>query len=232
MSSPTFRPLYAFKVSQETKSEDPAIAHINTTTFFSFKELSRAEREDADEVRAAAWGRYIEKGLMPEAILIKHYTNAGGTYDEADHKRKNELDAALLAAYYDLNAAQINEKENADKIKELQLHIVTLRNQLMELNARHNVFFENTAEAKAKAKLIEYLVLHFSYWRKDEAKDWEPFFAGDTTEAKLASFDRMVEANDPLWAKARPTLEFLGTMRATTSEVFTKEQINDFLGES
>lgn len=199
-----------------------------TPHMFAFQKPSRAQRELADEEHAVWWTRYVERGIMPEAQLIKTYNNYGGVFSEEEKHSLKTLEATLLLRLDDLRRAQIQEKDDLPKLRALAEEVVDLRTRIIDFRQARDVFYSNTAEAKAKAKLIEYLVLHFSWHREDETKDWQQFFAGNTTDEKNASRDKLEEAADELFSLARDRLVFVATIYATAQGNLNKGDIEAF----
>jgi len=196
--------------------------------YFAFQKPSRVQRELAEEERAIWWTRYVEKGIMPEAQLLKTYNNYGGVLSDEEKVSYQTMQSSLLVAMDDLRATQVNERENRAKITELADKIVDLRNRIIDFRQARDVFFDTTAESKAKGKLIEYLVLHFSWHRDDETKDWQPFFPGNTTDEKNVSRDLLEENNDELFLLARDRLLFVATIYATAQGNLNKGDIEAF----
>lgn len=244
MSNNPFRILYNFTVFSEslvdeTTSREENGQTISVTTkvpkrtpaYFAFKEPSRAEREDADVERAIWWNKFVERGLKPQAELMKKYSNVGTSMSDEQKSAYRQKRVDLLKLEQELKRLFINEGENTAQIEETALKLEELRDDIVAFEREQSSFFENTAEAKAREKLIEYLVLHLSYFRLDESKDWEPFFKGANTAEKLNSFDRLVEEQSELLAKARTQLEFLAAVRASNSGPISRDRLEEFIKE-
>jgi hypothetical protein len=244
MSTNQFRILYNFSVVTDSLVDETTSREENgqtvsvttkvpkkTPTYFAFKEPSRAEREDADIERASWWNKFVEKGLMPQAELMKKYSNVGTSMSDDQKSAYRQKRVDLLKLEQELKRLFVNESENEAKINEVALKLEELRDDITAFEREQSSFFENTAEAKAREKLVEYLVLHLSYFRADETKDWEPFFKGATTTEKLVSFDRMVDEQNELLGKARSQLEFLAAVRASNSGPISRDRLEEFIKE-
>lgn len=249
MSTSSFKSLYDFtcwtqhEVDQVTtrQEDDPANPGTPKTitetvkvkqrvpAYFAFKEPSRAEREEADVVRAVWWNRFVDRGIKPQAELMKTYGNVGNTISDEQKLAYRRKQADLLRLEQEMKRAEVGEPRDEALLDSLALKLVELRDDIIAFEREQQSFFENTAEAKAREKLIEYLVLHLSFHRLDETKDWEPFFKGATTEEKLAAFDRMHEAQDELLTLARSRLEFLGAVRASNPGPIARDRLEEFL---
>jgi len=193
---------------------------------------SRAEKEEADIERAAWVNKYHERGLMLEAMLIKKYVDEGGTLPKQYQKEYQELQNDLLETEKSLLEMETLEKEKKDEIGALRRKFFDVRERMIEIQRTQSQFFEDTAEAKARLKKIEWIVLNLSYYQPLNAEgspqeEWVPFFPGDSLDAKLDHYDSLVQKQDPLLMKAKPMLSFLATVIAHDSDM-TKEEIEAY----
>lgn len=252
MLHPNHKILYNFTVNTErevdkTETREENGQKITTTSkvkelvphVFAFKVPSRREREDADIERAAWVNTYVQRGLMLEADLTKRYANLGGILPDEERKRYIQLKADLRMALYDLQHAIVVTKDREAQEK-CALREAELRHELSQFEQEQASFFDNTAEAKARGKLIEYLILHLTYFRLETETDWKPFFPGANTEAKLAHFDKLVECSDELLSLVKSNLEFLaaiwvsseGSVNKESLDIYLKEQTNDVIPDA
>ena len=208
---PKLRFLYTFEVSlpqlvdeTTTRIEDgKTITETSkitrpVSTPFGLKIPSRMEREDIDVERSVWWSRYVERGILPTALVNKIYANNGGILDNVDQVILAEYQARFMAAEVELKRLEVNEPENKAALEAARLAFMQHRNAILRIQSDNAVFFQNTAEAKARQKVIEWVLLHMTYHRpaKPDGTDgeWVQFFAGQTTEDKLAAFDAMKSA--------------------------------------
>lgn len=205
----------------------------NVSVPFALKVPSRMEREDIDVERSIWWSRYVERGILPTALVNKIYSNNGGILDNVDQVILAEYQARFMEAEVELKRLEVNEPTNKEALEAARLAFMKHRNAILRIQTDNAVFFENTAEAKARDKVIEWVLLHMTYYRpaKEDGSngEWTPFFAGQTTEDKLTAFDAMVEKGDDLWDKARDILRFLAVF-TTDGGVADPVQIADYLG--
>lgn len=199
----------------------------------AFKTPSRAEREEADIERAAWVNKYHERGLMLEAMLIKKYVDEGGTLPKQYQKEYQELQAELLDIEKKLIEAEIVEKDNPENIKSLRKQFFNIRERMIDIQRTQSQFFEDTAEAKARLKKVEWLTLHLSYYKPlnkngEPEVDWVPFFKGETTNEKMEYYDSLVQQQDEILMKAKPIFSFLATIVAHESEM-TQEEIQSYI---
>lgn len=196
------------------------------------KRPSRIEREEADVERAVWETHYVTKGILPQALLLKTYANYGGILSEDEKARFNKMQADILLIETELQRLQVTTPDDKAAIEAAALKLVDLRDQFLTFQQERAAFFSNTAESKARQKLIEWYVLHLAYQRTVNADEtlgeWVPIFAGRDTESKLLSFDAIVENEDPLFAKARNMLEFLATVLASNDNSVSKEEVEAY----
>lgn len=202
---------------------------------FCFKKPSRTEDEEADIVRAASWYKFVDRGVIPEAMLIRKYTDAGGTMPDHYRKLLDTLQVEFFAIELELTQAEIEHKGNDEVLHPLRKKYFKIREQMTEIHRSQAPFFENTAEAKAREKHTEWLVLHMSYYKPHQADEtqgeWVPFFNGNTTEEKLVSYDKMVEAKDELLSKAQEPLKLVALFYSSSDGKITSQQVSTLVEE-
>lgn len=249
MSTKSFVPLYQFTVAidklvdqttERTEGEGAAAKTISETIKVTkkvnlpvcLKRPSRVEREEADVERAVWETNFITRGVLPKALLLKHYANYGGILSDEEKTHFTKMQADFVLVETELRRLQVNHPDDKTAIEAAAINLVDLRQKLLDFQQERAVFFNNTAEAKARQKLIEWLVLHLSYQQvinPDETLgEWVPLFAGKTTEDKLVVFDQMIEDSHEVFAKARNMLEFLATVLASSDGSVSKEEVEAF----
>lgn len=245
LAAPKLRLLYEFTVNvardvdeTNTRVEDGKVisetskVKRNVSVPFALKVPSRMEREDIDVERSIWWSRFVERGILPTALVNKIYSNNGGILDHVDQVLLAQYQAKFMAAEVELKRLEVNEPTNVVALEAARLAFMQHRNAILRIQTDNAVFFENTAEAKARDKVIEWVLLHMTYYRpaKEDGTnaDWTPFFIGQTTEDKLAYFDALVEKGDDLWDKARDILRFLAVF-TTDGGVANPAQIGEYL---
>lgn len=201
-------------------------------TYFAFKRPSRSERELAEEERAVWWSKYIDMGIAPEAQLLKRYANMGGILAEDDRKAYTEDRVALEAKMEELYILKSMKDVNQSEVSRLTGEMIDLRDKIIRFEREQSTFFENTAEAKSRVKLCDYLVLHLSYVRDSEDKPWVPYFKGATTADKAAEMERLDETEDLIYREARLQLYFLASFLRDSDYRATTADIDEFLKQA
>lgn len=251
MANPkVFTPLFKFEITTE-RDIDETSTHVENegtpeaktvtetvkvkrkvTVPFCLKTPSRAERENADIERSVWETHFVTKGILPQALLLKVYANHGGILSDVDALRYKRMQADFLLVEKELRTLQVNTPDNKTAIDNAALRFVTLRDDIMDFQQEQAVFFANTAEAKARTKLIEWLILHLSYYKPlnsaGEPGEWTAFFVGEDTTKKWEVLDGYAETQNELWVKARPMLEFLATAWASAGDSLDKDEVEAF----
>lgn len=233
-----FKPLYEFTVNvmrefEKTETREENGASVTTKTkvkeptplFLCFKKPSRAEREDADTYRAAQWNRYLEKGLMPEAILSRDYANRGGVMDDGQKAQYHQLRSKLLDRMEEYQRLTALKDEGAAAVRD---EIMILRDEVIRMEREQNVFFANTAEAKARDRLTEYLVLNHSYTREAPDKPWVPLFKGDSLDARLTDIESREDSAEEVYALSKDRLWFIAALYVSLGGDVSKKDIEAF----
>lgn len=217
--------LYEFKVVlpvekevAETKETDG----VKTTIYnkvkedinysFMIKKPTRSEREEAELVRVQYFSEYTKRGILTQAMLSKTYANYGGVLSDEEVKHYSglrvELYEKLKAFELASSAGQASKELNEAQLKEIN----ELQMKLTRFEYDQGNFFNNTAEAKARNKLIEYLVLTLTFFKKQDDIDYKPFFAGEAFEDKLKVLEKVEDENEPLYNLVRDKLAFVTSL--------------------
>lgn len=243
MTTKAFKPLFEFTVNQEREVDETNTRVEDGKTItetikvkrslnipFCMKAPSRSEKEEAEIVRASWVNKYEKAGLMLEAMLIKKYVDEGGTLPSQYQKQYQDLQNQLFELERQIQETEIKDR-NAPELRDLRAKFFDVREEMIAINRTQSQFFEDTAEAKARLKKIEWLTLHLAYYKplneSGEPGEWTPFFKGNTTEEKLDSYDAMVEALDPILAKAKGPLTFMAAALTHNNEM-SKEEVETY----
>ena len=198
---------------------------------FFIKEPNRSEKEEAEIVRATYLSSYIRRGVLPEAVLAKIYSDMGGTENEADKKFYNTLLEKLTKKIDEFSTAITVDKDNKELINKYSGEILEIKKEIATFQYSQRSFYENTAEHKAKIKLVEYLFAFLMYWKKDEKSELKPYFDGKTFEDKLNSLEKLENGNDELYLKMKDVGLFVisafihtgGSIKREDMEILVKE---------
>lgn len=237
--------IYDFEISKEvevdkieTREENGATISVTTKVkekrpiYFAIKRPSRNEKEEAEMHRAAHFALCVEKGIITQAALRKKYGDTGGVYTNEEEKQYGILRNRLRDALEEYQLLSVNledkDKEKRDNVFE---EIFSIRGKIMEFENSATLFYQDTAEAKARNKLIEYFILHLTYFREDTAKEWLPYFKGETVEEKIKHLSSLEDGDDELYMRIGERLAFVVTLLLTSPNL-TKEEIENIEKES
>lgn len=203
--------IYAFNVNLVKEVEENGERVKKITAYpFAIRKPSRSEKEEAELVRSEYLAKYIRRGVLPEAILNKTYENQGGTLNEYERAYVSTLNHKLFEKTEELKMVTV--EKNKDKEQEVLKEIIVLQQEIASVQYKQSKFYENTAEFKAKTKLIEYLFATLTYWKKAEDKEWEPYFAGDSFEENLDEIEKLEDSEDELYMKMKDKALFAVSM--------------------
>lgn len=213
-------------ITETTKVKKPV------EIFFAFKKPSRSERELAEEERAIWWSKYVERGILPEAQLLKLYLNGGGILSDDQKKEYTDLRVKLFDKGKEHTISLVANKDNKDEQDRLYREYLDLRDKVLAFEQEQSSFFENTAEAKSRVKVADYLVTNLSYWREGAHKPWVPFFKGANSAEKAGDLAVKDEAADELYILSKDYLYFLASFLFASGYNATTESIDEYLKDS
>ena len=206
--------LYSFDVKRTIEKEVPHVKKtksgpVETTKKVKntvknrivFRKPSILDLEDAEFFYGQKYNEYINAGFLTKAMLSKKLGDMGGLTSKTSQEAMNQIiidnmessrTIEFFAGAKDLSEEQEEQLEEAKKLfthTKVQLHEyeTSLRSQ-----------FSQTADSKAEIKVIEWLVLNFSYFEDtiDDKKDLFEIFEGDEFEQKRMFLIRLQEAAD------------------------------------
>jgi hypothetical protein len=226
--------IYTFNVNLVKEVEENGEKVKKITTYpFAIRKPSRSEKEEAELVRSEYLGKYIRRGVLPEAILNKTYENQGGTLNEQERAYSTILQSKLFDKTEELKLATIGKDKEKEEL--LLKEIIGIQQEMTSVQYRQSRFFENTAEFKAKTKLIEYLFTQLTYWKPAEDKEWEPYFKADSFEAALDEVEKLEDDENEIYLKMKDKALFAvsmfihlaGNVKPEDIEKSVKENLGD-----
>lgn len=232
--------IYEFEIKKEvevdkteTREENGATVTVTTKVkeqkplYFAIKRPSRNEKEEGEMHRAAYFAYCVEKGVITQAALRKKYGDTGGVYTNEEEKQYSILRTRLRDAIEEYQLLSVNAvDEDKKKRDEIFDEIFEIRRKIIEFENSATLFYQDTAEAKARNKLIEYLVLNLTHFRDDTSKPWVPFFKGETVEQKIKYLSELEDNDDSTYLQIGEKLAFVVTLLLTSPNL-TKEEIEN-----
>ena len=191
------------------------------STKMALKQPTRRELRAAELFYGREYSRFIQLGFITESILRnKMIDMSGGVISEKERDRANKLSQRLVALEMDL-ARLATQKEVLEETKKIQNEIVSIRTELINLNAVKESAFSQSAESKAQSQLINWFACFLIYI--DRAGKWVPYFEGESYEQKEEYMWKLEEAEDEFYAAAAPKIgTYVGWFShgANTAEAF------------
>jgi hypothetical protein len=198
-----FKSIYEFSVPIVKQSVVDGVETKEVTRYsFAIRKPSRSEKEEAEFVRSEYLGKYIRRGILPEAILNKTYENQGGTLNETELAYVSNLNMRLYDKKEALKLASVG-KESKEVIGDLLKDINEIQREVTSIQYRQSRFFENTAEFKAKTKLIEYLFVNLVYWKPKEDSEWTRYFKSEDFEPALDELEKLEDSEDEIYMRMK-----------------------------
>lgn len=194
---------------------------------YFIKKPTRALFDEAELFYGVRLSEGVKAGLLTRSLLNKRYVDDGGIL--GDKAKGAEADA-----YKDLYDSQnelqrllaLEEKDRPEyfqtKKGELEEKITIIKSSLTDLEVQKESLFDNTAETRARNKVITWWILFLSYYEKNGEK--QPFFGEGNYEARMDKYDEIFESEDPHMIKlANAFIYFISFWyigRATSKEDF------------
>ena len=198
--------LYKFKVPHEIEKDveekvegGTLIKKVKTIEEVEFAILrpTRQLIEDAELFYGVKLAQGLEAGLMPRALLAKRYANDAGVFSKTDLEELAKLRSRLFEISDDITRLTVKaesertEEENGT-LNSLLNESITLQNRLQNYETAQNSLFENTAESRARYKVIMWYVLFLSYIQ-DGKNGFKSIFSGASYDDKIKAYDDFTE---------------------------------------
>lgn len=216
--------LYSFPVTREVRKTVPYLRKNkkgetveSTKTVKSkvknriiFAKPSFADVENAEFFFGQQYNQLINSGFLTKAMLNKKIGDMGGQSSKLMQEAANKaildnLDSARVIEFYEGQKGL--EKEQEDKLKEAKELFISSRKTIEEFESSFREQYNQTAEAKAEQKLIEWFIFNFSYYEVDSEGKTEifPIFRGDDYEEKREVYLDLCEDLDDMENKTLVT---------------------------
>jgi len=219
--------IYSFEVKRNVQKEIPHIRKTKDGPVETTKKVKKtiknrvvfgkptiADLEDAEFFYGQKYNEFINAGFLTKAMLAKKMGDLGGMTSKSQEEIMAELvsenvESARVIEYFG-EGRELDEeqKKQLEEAKETWLRTNKIIHET-ELNLRSQ--FSQTADAKAEHKLIEWLVLNFSYY-EDKLDDKErkklfSLFDGENYNEKrlfmLALQEDDEDIKDPIMLKSK-----------------------------
>lgn len=167
---------------------------------FRLVKPTRRIAEASDLYNAKLISEYIQMGIMPLSLVAKRFGNDGGPLTEDERKYIETLEKKardLNIEYYKF--AGENSPEALAKKEELIADIVRIQQDINSVQNAYLSLFENTAEMKAKRKMIDWWSITLAQEEKEVngKKEFVSIFDGKTMDEKFNKLNDYIESADP-----------------------------------
>lgn len=241
--------IYSFVVDKKTEKKIPKIKKIDGESVETYESVietkpvrvvlakpTSSTMEEAEFFYGQKFNFFINHGFLTRAMLSKKMGDLGGSASKTDVEflQKHILDnieASRTIEFYE-GAKNLDEEQQKelDKAKEIwaeSSHYI----QSYEANSRNQ--YDQTADAKAEQKILEWLILHLSYFEEtlDDKKELFPLFVGSNYDEKKNFLSALEEdddnKSDPQVTKRQSIFENSYTTLARAAGVWYNKMGND-----
>lgn len=198
---------------------------VNQKVFI--RKPSRSLYDEAELYYGVRLSEGIKAGLLTRALLAKRFLNDGGILSEQEKDKYTNLISRLSEIQMELNQESRKDKKEQDskKINELNEESEKIRADLVDLEMGQSALFDQTAENRARNKVILWWILNLSHFEDEEGKQ-VPVFSGESFEEKLNSYDEIDEKDERFFnevvRKLMYYISFWYVGRAQSEEDFKK----------
>ena len=166
---------------------------------FFLRRPTRAMTDEAELYYGVRLAEGIKAGLLTRAMLEKRFENDGGTRSDEENEQYKEIIKKLKNFHREQSKIlEIDEKKRTPaqkkKLKELDADIKPSRRALRDLQMDEDSLYEETAESRARNKVILWWMLHLAYEDTD-GKEAEFFGEGEWGK-KLERYDEIDEGEN------------------------------------
>tara|TARA_R110002020_G_scaffold153626_3_gene333079 strand:+ start:427 stop:1209 length:783 start_codon:yes stop_codon:yes gene_type:complete len=166
---------------------------------FFLRRPTRAMTDEAELYYGVRLAEGIKAGLLTRALLEKRFENDGGTRSDDENTQYQETLTELQKFHKEQSKIlEVSDKKRTPaqkkRLKEIEEKMKPARRTLRDLQLMEDSLYEETAESRARNKVILWWMLNLSHQEK-EGKDI-PFFGEGTFEEKLERYDEIDEGED------------------------------------
>lgn len=196
---------------------------------YFIKKPTRALFDDAELFYGVKLSEGVKAGLLTRTLLNKRYVDDGGVLSDRTKSAENEAYKELFDSQEKLQRLNsIKEEEKTEDFEEqknqLLSKIEALKGSLTELEVQKESLFDNTAETRARNKVITWWILQLAYSEKNG--EMVPFFGEGSYDQKMDKYDQVFESEDEHLLKVANAfiyfISFWYVGRASSQEDFDK----------
>ena len=160
---------------------------------------TRAMTDEAELYYGVKLAEGIKAGLLTKALLEKRFDNDGGTRNDQENKQYKETLGTLEQLHKEqTKILNVEDKKRTaaqkKRLKELEEEMKPARRTLRDLQLIEDGLYEETAESRARNKVILWWMLHLAYAEKSDKE--VPFFGEGSFDDRIERYDEIDEGED------------------------------------
>lgn len=192
---------------KENKKGDVVEAFKTKTKTISnrviFQKPSFSDIEEAEYFYGQKYNELINSGYLTRLMLNKKLGDIGGTSSKLSEEvlQKAFLDNVESARTIQFYEGQKDlDEDQTQKLEEAKELFVSSQKIVADIEEIHRSQYNQTAEAKAEQKIIEWFIFNFSFYEDEVDGDKEifPLFLGDDYDSKREHYLILCEDEDDI----------------------------------
>ena len=210
--------VYSFDVQRQVQREVPHVKKtkdgpVETTKKVKktiknrviFVKPSISQLEDAEFFYGQKYNEFINAGFLTKAMLAKKMGDLGGLTSKSQEEVVAELisenvESARVIEFF--SGAKELDEEQKKQLDEANKSFTTTAKIIQETELNLRSQFSQTPDAKAEQKLIEWLVVNFSYYEdrleKEDKKRLFALFEGENYDEKRGFMLRLQDEDEEI----------------------------------
>ena len=166
---------------------------------FFLRRPTRSMTDEAELYYGVRLAEGIKAGLLTRALLEKRFENDGGTRSDDENQEYKKIIEKLQNFHREqskLLDIDLKKRTPAQKkrLKELDSEIKPTRRSLRDLQLVEDSLYEETAESRARNKVILWWMLHLAHVEEGEKET--DFFGKGSFEDRLERYDEIDEGEE------------------------------------
>ena len=171
----------------------------NVPKKYFLRRPTRAMTDEAELYYGVKLAEGIKAGLLTKALLEKRFDNDGGTRNDQENKQYKETLETLEQLHKEqTKILNVEDKKRTaaqkKRLKELEEEMKPARRTLRDLQLIEDGLYEETAESRARNKVILWWMLHLAYAEKGDKEI--PFFGEGSFDDRIERYDEIDEGED------------------------------------
>tara|TARA_R110000751_G_scaffold77108_1_gene155476 strand:- start:345 stop:1142 length:798 start_codon:yes stop_codon:yes gene_type:complete len=166
---------------------------------FFLRRPTRSMTDEAELYYGVRLAEGIKAGLLTRALLEKRFENDGGTRSDGENEEYKRIIEKLQSFHREQSKIlDIDLKKRTPvqkkRLKELDSEIKPTRRSLRDLQLVEDSLYEETAESRARNKVILWWMLHLAHIEEGEKET--DFFGKGSFEDRLERYDEIDEGEE------------------------------------